>query len=851
MVEPQATRFWHAAVQSGLVDERALDACWKRIPEEKRTPDAVDRRLARKAVEMGYMTIWQAQQLLGGVRPQGLRYDKYVLQDLIGQGGMGRVYLAKDIRLNRRVALKVLSRERMNNPRALARFLREAKVGAQLQHENLVRIYDEGEAHGNRYLVMEYIEGKTVGRLVAEHGPLAPPVAARIARQVALGLDHLHQKGLLHRDVNPLNILVDREGAAKLTDLGLAIDLGEPEDVVTRDGATVGTFDYISPEQAKHSRSVDIRSDIYSLGCTLYHALAGRVPFPQPSLPEKLYAHQLVTPDSLSTVVAGVPPALEAVVKRMMSKAPEERYATPAAVAQALEPFQGGPAPLAQIETGPILPQLEPGASGLNGAAGLGPTPPGSNMDDIALPARAVATSPAAPYASDLLPTIPAIDFGPGPRLSDSLSMTRSQTGGGGGRGRLWIVVGGVVLIGAVLALAVSWRWAREMMSSPASPGAQKKAIAGADGSAMPTVEKSDIAVHWFDDDTETSEPTLHDAIRQAVGKSAEVILRNSRLMEIKATRPLVVSGGRVLIRAADGANPVIQVRLASETPFLKILSNASLTFRGLTFDFGPESSNSKKTPPVLVESAGSIAFDRCAFSTLGARRDARVLLTSGSATTVSGCWFAGFDEPIVIDAFARCEAKFQQSLFVGYKRGESPAGWALGLNDRGRAFRDTEKDLAGRRITFDRCTLIGAGLLEAKGFSDKSPLQVECVGTVVKGSALLNWPKDVRFPGGLKWTGKNNRYDLSGANWIVCDGQAIDGIPKGPTDLETWSAAVGREPGTTADPVRFVTDVPGMGVHDVKDFAVGGEDAKIAAADPELVGPGAKPVGGTNAPAH
>src|SRR4051794_16119575 len=211
MVEPQASRFWHAAIKSGLLDEATLQASWDAIPEDKRTHDSVDRRLARQLVNAGRLTLWQAQQMLAG-RWQGLRIDKYELQDVIGQGGMGRVYLARDTRLNRQVALKILSRERMTNPRAMARFRREAKVGAQLQHENLVRIYDEGEAHTVRYLVMEYISGKTVGHLIAELGKIPPATAATLARQVALGLEHLHQKGLLHRDVNPMNILVDRDG---------------------------------------------------------------------------------------------------------------------------------------------------------------------------------------------------------------------------------------------------------------------------------------------------------------------------------------------------------------------------------------------------------------------------------------------------------------------------------------------------------------------------------------------------------------------------------------------------------------------------------------------------------------
>src|SRR4051794_1747702 len=339
MVDPKASRFWQVALQSGLIDAEGLTACFEAIVPEKRVADQLDRRLARQVVQQRRLTLWQVQQLLAG-RSSGFKINRYTLIDMLGQGGMGRVYLARDTRLNRRVALKILSPERVNNPRAIARFQREARVGAQLQHENLVRIYDEGESGGKCYLVMEYIQGKTIGSMITEHGPMPPSLAARLTRQVALGLEHAQQKGLIHRDVNPYNILVTGDGTAKLTDLGLAIDLGE-QVPVTRDGATVGTFDYISPEQARHSHSVDTRSDIYSLGCTLYHMLAGQVPFPSPSLPEKLFGHQALEPEALTALAPDIPEGLVEVVRTMMRKQPDDRYASPLEVARALDPFAG------------------------------------------------------------------------------------------------------------------------------------------------------------------------------------------------------------------------------------------------------------------------------------------------------------------------------------------------------------------------------------------------------------------------------------------------------------------------------------------------------------------------------
>ncbi len=457
MAEPQASRFWMAAQQSGLLDVQSLTACWDAIPLEKR--DAVehlDRRLARQAVQQNFLTLWQAQQLLAG-RTSGFRVDRYLLLELIGQGGMGRVYLARDTRLNRLVALKILAPERMNNSRAVDRFKREARVGAQLQHENLVRIYDFGQANGRFFLVMEYIEGKTIGALITAQGPMPVLTAARFTWQIALGLAHAHRKGLIHRDVNPNNVLVTHEGIAKLADLGLAIDLAEAERV-TREGATVGTFDYVAPEQARYSHAADIRSDIYSLGCTLYHMVAGQVPFPSPSLAEKLFAHQALEPTPLNQLIPHIAADFVEVVQRMMRKLPDERYATPLQVAQALEPFieeyprirDGEPVPLPLIVdepaeqpvvSPPVLAEVQADAlppalvlqPQLAAGSGRQPSSP-SPSPELGRGRPAAAPSFLTPVSDNegnsSTEDIPLIlDLGPEPSLTDSLSRSRSWFG--------------------------------------------------------------------------------------------------------------------------------------------------------------------------------------------------------------------------------------------------------------------------------------------------------------------------------------------------------------------------------------------------------------------------------------
>ncbi len=347
MVDPKASHFWQAAIRSGLIDVGGLEACLDAVAPERRTPGKFDRRLARQAVESGRLTVWQAQQLLLG-RWKGLSIGKYLLLGVLGRGGMGQVYLARDTRLDRHVAIKVLSSQRGSCPRKRARFEREARIAGQLQDEHLIRVYDEGEAFGLRFLVMEYIDGKSAADLIKGCGMLPPAVAAEVTRQVALALEYLDRKGLFHRDVTPSNILVDRGGTVKLTDFGLAVHLDEP-DILTVDGSTLGTFDYLSPEQARAPHGVDIRADIYSLGCSCYHMIAGVVPYPGPGMAEKLLAHRGVEADPLVLVAPSCPAGLAVVVRRMMRKSPDERYARPSEVATALEPFASGPGPLRRI----------------------------------------------------------------------------------------------------------------------------------------------------------------------------------------------------------------------------------------------------------------------------------------------------------------------------------------------------------------------------------------------------------------------------------------------------------------------------------------------------------------------
>ena len=236
----------------------------------------------------------------GTILEPGARVGKYEIVAHIASGGMGAVYKAVDPELRRTVAMKVLSAALAQNELALERFRREARHVARLSHPHIVAIHeygydDVGDLH---FLVLEFVDGIDLGRYIARRGMVAPPEARLILMQVVKALDHAFAQGIVHRDIKPSNILLARAGkrtVVKLTDLGLARTASDEEFRVTREGSTVGTIDYMSPEQARNSAGTDIRSDIYSLGCTAFHMLAGKAPFAQGGLGERLVGH-LETP---------------------------------------------------------------------------------------------------------------------------------------------------------------------------------------------------------------------------------------------------------------------------------------------------------------------------------------------------------------------------------------------------------------------------------------------------------------------------------------------------------------------------------------------------------------------------
>ena len=245
----------------------------------------------------------------------------------LGSGGMSNVFEAIHTGSGSLVALKVLPRKLARNAVLLQRFLREARNAESLDHPNIVAIYDRGFDQGRHYLVLEHVEGKDLFDRVRNKGPLTAPEAVKFVREVALGLEYAAKRGMIHRDIKPANLLIASEGHAKIIDLGLALMTEEDDERVTRDGTTVGTVDYMSPEQARDSRKINERSDIYSLGCTLHYLLTGFPPYPGGNLADKLARHHSADIPDVRDRKPDVPRDLAVLVRRMMAKKPEQRFA--------------------------------------------------------------------------------------------------------------------------------------------------------------------------------------------------------------------------------------------------------------------------------------------------------------------------------------------------------------------------------------------------------------------------------------------------------------------------------------------------------------------------------------------
>jgi hypothetical protein len=266
-----------------------------------------------------------------GTALQGTMLGPYRLDSFVGGGGMGAVFRAHDTTLDRVVAVKVLSRAQSTDEEMLRRFRNEAQSAARLDHENIGRVHAVGSDDGWHYIVFEFIEGRNVRDIVREDGPFDIARTIDVAVQVADALEHASERDVVHRDIKPSNIVITPAGRARIVDMGLArLAPAAGTNDLTLSGMTLGTFDYISPEQARDPRAADVRSDLYSLGCTIFFMLAGRPPFAEGSMVQKLLQHQQDSPPAIDSLRPDVPKRLAAILGRLMEKDPDSRYQRPA-----------------------------------------------------------------------------------------------------------------------------------------------------------------------------------------------------------------------------------------------------------------------------------------------------------------------------------------------------------------------------------------------------------------------------------------------------------------------------------------------------------------------------------------
>lgn len=331
--------FLDTVEKSGLLAKEQVDSFLAGLgPGVTIASFATPQALAEKFVEAGLLTPWQVEKLLQG-KHKGFVLGNYKLLRHLGAGGMSTVFLAEHKHMRQRRAIKVLPQHRVNDSSYLGRFYREARAAAALDHPNVVRAYDVDNDGDNHYLVMEFVEGTDIQKLVATQGVLSFEVAADYIKQAAQGLAHAHQVGLIHRDIKPANLLVDPKGTVKILDMGLArFSDDEKQASLTQmhDENVLGTADYLAPEQAINSHTVDGRADIYSLGCTLYFALTGHPPFPEGTLAQRLLMHQQREPEPISKDRPDVPRDLVAIFKRMTARDLNARYQSAAEVEDAL-----------------------------------------------------------------------------------------------------------------------------------------------------------------------------------------------------------------------------------------------------------------------------------------------------------------------------------------------------------------------------------------------------------------------------------------------------------------------------------------------------------------------------------
>ena len=616
--------------KSELVASQRLDDYLAALSGSK--PNRHDpRRLAARLVRDGLLTTFQAEQFLQG-RWKGFTLGKYRILEKLGAGGMGAVFLCEHSHMRHRVAIKVLPEEKARDKAALGRFYREARAAAGLDHPNIVRAFDIDQDGGRHFLVMEYVDGSSLQELVSRRGPLEVVRAVHYLRQATFGLQRAYEAGLVHRDVKPGNLLVDRTGVVKVADLGLARFFHDDQDALTRehdDGAILGSADYFAPEQAINSHEVDIRGDIYALGCTFYFLLTGRPPFHEATVTQKLLWHQMKTPRPVRELRPEVPAELAAVLDRMLAKKPEARFQTPAELAAALEPWTTTPIePLPDAD----FRSLSPAAQG-SGSSDTR-TGPGSSRTKLSypgIPEKPREVGSEAPFAWDKLDNS-AISYGPSPPSSAASGTRRGESSKRLDRvppQRKYVLTGGAVLLTLAFGL-VLWL----MLGGSRQPANSGKTEARADQQA--------------------AKPSL--SIPQPRGNVRLIRAKNGRVegfLRISDALTNAGTGDRILVEAEAHAEFLL---LAGDGQLGRDVTIEGRGPSGLPVHWLPESDHAKEQPLLALRNVSGLRLTGFRFDGQNRVNDLVVLADRCPGLTLEGVQFHGFLSSAV--KFRACEGE-------------------------------------------------------------------------------------------------------------------------------------------------------------------------------------------------
>jgi hypothetical protein len=576
---------------------------------------------------------------------------------------------------------------------------------------------------------------------------------------VALGLQHLAEKKMVHRDVNPRNILIDMEGRAKLTDLGLAI-FEEQEAQVTNEGSTVGTFDYISPEQARHSHGVDIRSDLYSLGCSLYHMLSGQVPFPAGSLPEKIYAHQVREPEPIRNLVPGLSREMAKIINICLKKKPEERFETAKALAERLGPLVTGEALTGTSELSKTT-SIEMPVSSVNDPK------EGWNLADKERSWHGENSERNRVVGSSADPDAIQIDLGADslelPYRADGKRKTaekRFKTG----RNPIFAIGFSLLTFIAIL-LGTIWLARTELRSSQgqtdpvtSTEATARTKLTAAQKAPEPAFTKG-ITIRYADGQDEFMDD-LTEAVRRVSGKKAEILVEDRDQPWIwTVTDSSPIAGTRLKISGKGKDLPRVILDLSKSTKGLQVRADSSLDFINLLIE-----SRGQSTGSPLVMSYGELTIEKCRWILRETEAGPRTAFQHSSRRfRLRDTWVHGFTPAIDAQILEDTEIEIHDCLLT--EALDTPAK----SKEKARPLALISLNLAKlnlnrARVGFNHLSLIGNRLIEIRGDVANQKIALEASRCLFKGTTLLTTVKSPVPPEELpvRWTGDNNLFDLA-----------------------------------------------------------------------------------------